>query len=365
MASIDDHRLTPDIPINAHISARCLALAQSLETRKAIYLDFRYWVTVREVLEGVQTGPEERKLIHHLTRLVRAGRIFCPISVTIFFELMNVGHEERREATIKAIEELSTGVTLVPEEARVEAEVEDIVRASKMPELPQPPRCVWTRLAYFLGHIHVSNTGYPPETERALQKTFFDHLWEQPLSAITAQLDPKTTYGFRAEMVALADKLNKGTRAHITQMKSFETVLADELSGAAELAEPALHKVIAQGYRTVTGETGAPDRTHDRTGLNLLCAFLHSEHAHHLPTLHIQASLHALLRWEHRDKLLTANDVFDFAHAAAALAYCDAFFTEKELAGSVAHRRIRLDKRYDCFVTNRTAEAVHYLKSLG
>lgn len=166
-------------------------------------------------------------------------------------------------------------------------------------------------------------------------------------------------------MAALADRLNRGNRAHITQMKSFETVLVDELKGAAELAEPAACKVIAQAYRTVTGRTDAPDRAHDRTALNLLRACLLSEHAHRLPTLHVHASLHALFRWEYRDKLLTANDVFDFAHAAAALAYCDAFFTEKELTGSVAHRRLGLDECYGCFVTNRTAKAVHYLRSLG
>ena len=355
MASIDDHKLNSDIPIDAHIGARCQTLAQSLETRKAIYLDFRFWVTVREVWEGIQTRPEDRKLVHHLTRLVRAGRIFCPISVTIFAELVNVGQQERREATIKAIEELSAGVTLMPEEDRVEAEVADIVLGSMMPELPRPPRRVWTRPAYVLGNIHVSSTGFPPETERAIQKAFFDHLWEQPLSAIAAQLDPET-YGSRAEMAALADRLNRGNRAHITQMKSFETVLVNELSGAAELGEPALCKVIAQAYRTVTGRTDAPDGAHGRTGLNLLRACLLSEHGHRLPTLHVHASLHALFRWEYRDKLLTANDVFDFAHPAAALAYCDAFFTEKELAGSVAHRRVRLDERYDCFVTNRTAQ---------
>ncbi|MFK3889552.1 hypothetical protein [Sphingomonas sp. NPDC079357] len=85
---------------------------------------------------------------------------------------MKVGSSGRREATIQAIEELSAGVTLMPEEDRVEAEVEDLILGSVIPEIPRPPRRVWTRLAYVLGNIHVANTGFPPATERAIQKAF-------------------------------------------------------------------------------------------------------------------------------------------------------------------------------------------------
>jgi hypothetical protein len=362
MASIRDHMLHSEIRIDAHVGARCQALAQSLETRKAIYLDFRFWL-VREVWEGIRVRPEDRKLVHHLTCLVRTGRIFCPITAATFSELMKVRQRERREATIQAIDELSVGVTLMPEEDRVEAEVEDLVLGSVTPEPSKRPRRVWTRLPYVLGNILVVNTGFPPETEQAIQKAFFDHLWEQPLSAIAAKLDPER-YDMQAEMTALAERLNEDNRARRAQMKSFESVLSDELSGAAELAEPALRRMIARVNRAATGRTDAPDGATDRTGLSLLRACLLSEYGHRMPTLHVHASLHALFRWEYRDKFLTANDMFDLAHAAAALAYCDAFFTERELASSVAHRRLGLDKHYDCFVTSRTAEAVNYLRSL-
>lgn len=364
MSNIDDHMRNPEAPIDSHIGARCQTLARALEARKAIYLDFRFWVIVREVSEGIRTDPDDRKLVHHLTRLVRAGRAFCPISVAIFSELMKVGSSGRREATIQAIEELSAGVTLMPEEDRVEAEVEDLILGSVIPEIPRPPRRVWTRLAYVLGNIHVANTGFPPATERAIQKAFFDYLWEQPLAAVTAQLDPEE-YDRRAEMTNLADRLNDGNRANSREMESFEAVLADEMGGIAELADPAICKVMTQAYHDATGETDVPDRAPDQTRLDLLRACLRGEHGHRLPTLHIHGNLHALFRWEYRNKLLTANDMFDFEHAAAALAYCDAFFTEKELASSVTHRRVGLGKRHNCFVTNRTSEAVRYLRSVS
>jgi hypothetical protein len=355
--------LYPEARIDTHVDARCQALAQSLETRKAIYLDFRFWVTVREVWEGIRVRAEDRKLVHHLTRLVRAGRIFCPITAATFSELMKVRQRERREATIRAIDQLSVGVALRPEQERVEAEVEDLVLGCLTPKRSGRSCRVWTRLPYVLGNTQVGNTGFPPETEQAIiQKAFFDHLWELPLSAIAAKLDPEM-YDMQAEMTALAERLNEDNRAHRVRMKSFEIVLCDELSGAAELAQQALHRVIARAHRAATGRADAPEVASDQTGLNLLRACLLSEHGHRLPTLHVHAGLHALFRWEYRDKLLTANDMFDLAHAAAALAHCDAFFTERELAGSVAHRRLGFDKHHRCFVTCRTAEAVDYLRS--
>ncbi len=274
---------------------------------------------------------------------------------------MKVGNVERRNATIDVVEELSAGVTLMPEEDRLEAEVKSIVLSSIVPGDAPMPRRVWTRLAYVLGNIQVANTKFPPETERAIQKEFFDYLWEQPLSSIAAHLDPKN-YDMRVEMEALAERLNTSNRAHSAEMTSFEGVLADEMGGVAELAEPVLRQVI--GRLQGSDITSAANRSADRIGLNLLRAILLGEQAHRLPTLHVHASLHSLFRWEYRDKLITGNDMFDVAHATAALAYCDAFFAERELAKSVTHRRLALDKRHGCFVTNNIAEAISYLKAL-
>jgi len=52
-----------------------------------------------------------------------------------------------------------------------------------------------------------------------------------------------------------------------------------------------------------------------------------------LRTIHISACLHAAVRWD-KKRQLEGNDLFDFHHAAAALAYCDAFFTENLLKPS-------------------------------
>ena len=47
-------------------------------------------------------------------------------------------------------------------------------------------------------------------------------------------------------------------------------------------------------------------------------------------------------------------------HAAAALVYCDAFFTERSLATMITQRHVALDLFYDCFVTDDPDQAVSW-----
>ncbi|EAB6718436.1 hypothetical protein DUP91_29430, partial [Salmonella enterica subsp. enterica] len=82
-----------------------------------------------------------------------------------------------------------------------------------------------------------------------------------------------------------------------------------------------------------------------------------------LRTTHILASLHASLRWNKQQKL-KGNDLWDFRHATAALAYCDAFFTEKPLKNMVTQSHVALDKLYDCRVIASVEDAVEWVAGI-
>ena len=81
-----------------------------------------------------------------------------------------------------------------------------------------------------------------------------------------------------------------------------------------------------------------------------------------LRTINILASLHASLRWN-KGRRYRGNDLFDFHHAAAALAYCDAFFTERSLCAMLTERHLALDKLYGCHVAASVDDAIAF--SLG
>lgn len=75
-----------------------------------------------------------------------------------------------------------------------------------------------------------------------------------------------------------------------------------------------------------------------------------------LRTLYIGALCHAAVRWDQRRKL-TGNDLFDFHHAEAAIAYCDVFLTEKPLETLLKQSHMKLTNDFSCLVISSLAEA--------
>ena len=129
------------------------------------------------------------------------------------------------------------------------------------------------------------------------------------------------------------------------------------------MAEPILGQIIAR-----LGNFG-PDversEQNSQMAVNLVHAMLGGEHRSRLPTIHVHACLNALFRWDYRSKAMTGNDLFDFGHAAAALGYCDAFFTEAGVTRSIRHQGLRLDQLYRCVVTNDVDQVLNFLQSLN
>jgi len=67
------------------------------------------------------------------------------------------------------------------------------------------------------------------------------------------------------------------------------------------------------------------------------------EHRAMLRSMHIQASLHASMRWDKQRKF-RPNDYYDFEHATAALGYCDLFLTEGPLHVMVKRPQVNLQR---------------------
>jgi len=78
-----------------------------------------------------------------------------------------------------------------------------------------------------------------------------------------------------------------------------------------------------------------------------------------LPTLHVMATLFANVQWD-RNRKYKDNDFADFGHAAAALAYCDGFATERSLGALV--KQAELDTLYGCEILLRPADITQWVK---
>lgn len=361
-ALLDKHRSEPHVTSDQYIRRLRIELGKSLDSRDRVYLDKRYWIIIRDVALGRNSERAAVDLLSHLRRLVAAGAIFCPISEALFVELLKQRDLYTRRATAELIDQLSLGITLAPEDERVGTELAHLFHSSRNPDaVYHRDWLVWTKLSYVLGMSHPSNTGFDTQTELVLQKAFVDQMWDTTLVEMVDMLgdaEPPSTVDFEA----VADKLNEDCRNHAHEIRSFKQTYDNEIAGALSLYMERATDILAQLRERETGATTSLSPSQRKEQERLLHtfftnAFRRGKLVKELPTLHVHAMCHAAFRWD-KKRQFEGNDLFDFHHAAAALAYCDVFLTERPLQVLLTARHIELDKNLGCTVASDTGEAI-------
>jgi hypothetical protein len=217
-----------------------------------------------------------------------------------------------------------------------------------------------------LGVTHPLSERFPPDEQRVLQKAFVDHLWELRLGDMVQTLDPaRWTF---VEMHGLAQRLNESNQTHQFELTDFRKVYADEAAGAADALAALGCRVIADMFEKETGQKPRLQSAHGSENEKILRAIL--THAlttdkarHILRSMHIHATCHAAVRWD-RQRKLSANDLFDFQHATAALAYCNVFLCDRPMATLLTANHTRLDQEMGCVVVSTPEALTHWLDEL-
>ncbi len=354
--------------IDDYVRRKQIELGQSLDRKVPIYLDMNFWITVRDVIADVHKASHKTEFVHLLRDAVAAGVVFCPISESIFVELLKQRNATSRRATAELIDELSLGVTLIPAKVRGATELVHFIRSFDVPEKLHPLRhLVWSKLSYVLGYVHPTNTPFDETTEFRLQRDFFDYMWTVPLVEVVDRIGTARTAA-EIEFGDLAQRLNEDSAQHADEIRSFTQAYAAEIRGAIDLyASTAVDFTFNMAEKEM-GPLPALSLAQRAASENqwkvfLISAFKKEATKKALPIMHIEASLHAAIRWDKRRKL-EGNDIYDFNHATAALPYCSAFFTEGPLAAFVTANHIRLDRQFGCRVIGQLSEAIDFLKTL-
>lgn len=368
LSTFDKHRQNPHVSLAEHVHLRHFELTQSLSGRRAIYLDTKFWLILRDTVLGTRVSEESLALLALLRQKVACGKGFCPISETTFMELLKQRDPRTLLATSQLIDELSLGLSLIPFEQRVAMELSCFIHRFHPEPVPTPPpRTPWTKLSFVLGVMHPTNTGFDQATELMLQKSYFDHMWDQSLAEMIAVLgvtSPPPSPSFDS----LADRLNLGNSQHVSELRSYQHTYKLEAVGAsdvfAETAADIAHAFVERATGQSQPKVGQSWREQVRLWRNVVAkTLMHATERRSLPTLHVNTCMHASLRWQKLEKF-EANDFPDFHHAAAALVYCQAFLTERGLKARVTTKNSSLDKIYACAVAASVPEAIDLLQSV-
>ena len=135
-----------------------LDLGESLLKLRRIYLDTKYWLYVRDVYLNRSQNPLHVEIVNELRRLRASGSTICPVSYSIFSELLYQSDPVTRNATAEMIDELSGGCTIQPLTVVFKAELMHFMRKNTNPkaELYKVAELLWTKVAFVMGDTFLS-----------------------------------------------------------------------------------------------------------------------------------------------------------------------------------------------------------------
>lgn len=337
-------------------------LVNLLADRVPVFLDVNFWVAARQALTGESDAPELIGLLGALRMAAGSGRMFFPVTADLIVEFSKQRPDDLA-ATMMLVDWLSLGVALVPHQERMVIEVENLM-ARSWPAHPPVARPIWTSFAFAFGYEDLRPPGVDIDVATSLKLT--EIAWQAPPTLLASQLDSQL-FAAKAESERIAAYLNEQAAIHAEEIDRRETAVRIELEGASSMITgiAALEaRRIAQAVKQPVPDGLDWSASTGRSIARLIARGLKRESNQRLlGSLYVPAMLHAAVRSE-AGRRMKPNDVFDFRHAAAALPYCRAFFTDGPLRSLITSGHMRLDKLYGCKVAATPSEALAVLESI-
>lgn len=347
-----------------------VSLGAALDGRAAIYLDTCFWIHLRDARRG-SGDPRAATLLARLGEAVRTGRAFCPVSDDIVFELQKQTDPVSRAETAQIMDELSLRVAILGGQERTATELAHFIHGHAPPpfaaELHPLRHLVWTRGLGVIGIRVPPMAGLDREVALEIQRGFVEEMWSRvTLSDLVA--NPADWPEGDDDFTGLTQQLNRDVAAHRAELRSFPHALRIETAGAADICGDIAMAIVADMAARLgqaMEPAGSPAWLESR---RMWCALLaealrKGPSRHQLRSMHVAAALHAAIRWNAGQQFET-NDLYDIEHAGAALAHCQAFFTERPLWQLVTAGNVRLDRMFDCKVVWKLDDALAYVESL-
>ena len=367
--TLNYHLQHPEVDRETHAASKRAQLAAEVVTQFRVYFDTKYWVYLRDVFMGRPGCPAHQTLFDEVSSLRATGKLICPVGYSVFSELLRQSDPITRLATASVIDSLADGVCIQPPHELVRIEVSHFIARNSQQRLQHmgtsPIEDVWTKAAYILGDSYPTTDVFPSETLLAMQKAFEDFHWATTLRDLVAELPFRGNEEVQ-RLSSLADELTRGKFGHAHECRDFSELFLSEISGMMDHFQSLFGEIVVNFFRDKGGTGTVRQEDVDAAGrlyANLIySAFKAKRISVELPSLHIQAGLHAALRND-RIRRYKPNDFEDFHHASTALPYFNLFCTEKSLRHLLCTRPLEFDKAYGITVLDDADEIVDFIHS--
>lgn len=365
--TFDRHQQEPNKSADAYAKEKRVELGSSLLGTKKIYLDTKYWLLLRDAKLGRAKEENQNDLLTLSEKASSSGKYIFPISEDIFVEVLKQTDPVTLRSTVALIDSFSRGVSLLPGEERVRLEVFHFLETHLGSSVFSLQELVWTKVAYNLGYTAPQHDNLPEDTNTLIQKAFFDQMWSMSLLDMVETMS-KSSAPTLPPFRGYSERLNLGKFAHMHENSTFNKMFLSELAGMVESYKSDFKDLFAymferhHGYPPNSDEVDKSDS--DQILANMIYnLFKLNKIKHELPSFRIHAGLHAAVRWDKKQNYQD-NDLHDFRHAAAALGYCDFFFTEKRLCHLATQDLLKYDRLFNCKTLWRVGDVVECLRTL-
>jgi hypothetical protein len=366
---LNRHKAEPHVTVTNYVEGLTAKLCESIEGKRRIYLDTRYWVILRDAAMGRPRTSEHTEILTLLLHAVSSGKAFCPISDVALMETLKQSDLTTRFATASLMDELGLGVALQDEQSRIRTELEHFLNHPLIDETTPPLKhLVWTKAAYVLGISLPTSKLLTLEQNRLIQKATVDYFWQATLRQHledTADVPLPSDEG----LVKTAAKITVDMRSYDHQVKSMKQAFLAEIAGALRAFSKDIETLLLRMHRRQFGHTDVPPeelkRVHD--GMNTMLYNLFRLRAdimaQRAPTMYVYAMCHAAIRMD-KTRKMSSNDLLDIHHASA-VGHHDAVFTEKSLQHLLTGGNMAIDKRFNCTILSKERDLIEYLKALN
>jgi hypothetical protein len=360
------HLDNPGVDVHAYARRKRIELGQSLLSKKRLYLDTMHWIHLRDV-SMTRAGYEQHlPMFERLATLVDRKRAICPISYSIYAELMRQSDATTRKATARIIDRFGDSCCIKPPHDVTQQEVICFLRRAMEPnrDFYSVAEMVWTKVTAVVGEhfLTLLSPEIPEHVKEAMAKSMDDLLWSVKLEEVIDRMPIREP----ENLELVAKQLNAGKFAN-QNFTTFDEVFLHEIAGIVDCHREMLGDMLVYLSRRV-GFSGTAPRDEIQLGGKVLANLIYSAFKSgrcvtDFPGIHIPAALHAAVRFD-KNRAYKPGDCEDFRHAAVALPYFDVFFTEKSLKHLLCHKPLEFDKAYKTRVVAGETETLDALDSL-
>jgi hypothetical protein len=346
---VEKHLNNARLAASEYLAGRRARLSHELEDKQIIYLDTKHWVNLcNVVVQSPQAGPAYDQILGLLELLRRKGRICCPISATLFLELMKQDDPSTRQSTARLMDFLSGGVCLQNWLNLAKAEFgRHICRTLHNAQVDETEFPTWTKIGYWSGEHRIEFPNEVVINSAVMEKVYIDLRWEMTCDE----------YQSMPGWIPIPDSFAVAWIAESEQAKARQAQTGLSFHKLARARRAQLLQALKETlFPMLALCRNAPGTANDHVAA-VLDPIYEARDPQALPLLEIVAGLDAVVQLDTKRKV-QANDLEDYLHAAQALPYCDAFFCDNFMSQKLRSKQLEFGRVYKTEIGSRPEEIV-------